>query len=78
MTTPLPRPKRKKKGEGGGSGTLRADREKAGLTGGGDIHALPPEDGELLELDPETISPNTKIPRPHPFPQLMRPQLFGG
>ncbi|MFF4393640.1 ParB/RepB/Spo0J family partition protein [Streptomyces sp. NPDC001552] len=58
MTTPLPRPKRKKKGEGGGSGTLRADREKAGLTGGGDIHALPPEDGELLELDPETISPN--------------------
>ncbi|MDQ1444328.1 MAG: ParB family transcriptional regulator, chromosome partitioning protein [Acidimicrobiaceae bacterium] len=58
MTTPLPRPKRKKKGEGGGSGTLRADREKAGLTGGQDIHALPPEDGELLELDPETISPN--------------------
>ncbi|MFM9681650.1 ParB/RepB/Spo0J family partition protein [Streptomyces brasiliscabiei] len=59
MTTPLPRPKRKKKGEGGGSGTLRADREKAGLTGGGvDIHALPPEDGELLELDPEAISPN--------------------
>ncbi|MCZ4101001.1 ParB/RepB/Spo0J family partition protein [Streptomyces sp. H39-C1] len=58
MTTPLPRPKRKKKGEGGGSGTLRADREKAGLTGSQDIHALPPEDGELLELDPETISPN--------------------
>ncbi|MCX5346180.1 ParB/RepB/Spo0J family partition protein [Streptomyces atratus] len=58
MTTPLPRPKRKKKGEGGGSGTLRADREKAGLTGERDIHALPPEDGELLELDPETISPN--------------------
>ncbi|WP_424893265.1 ParB/RepB/Spo0J family partition protein [Streptomyces sp. XH2] len=59
MTTPLPRPKRKKKGEGGSSSTLRADREKAGLTGGsGDIHALPPEDGELLELDPETISPN--------------------
>ncbi|WP_395100691.1 ParB/RepB/Spo0J family partition protein [Streptomyces noursei] len=58
MTTPLPRPKRKKKGEGGGSGTLRADRAKAGLTGGQDIHALPPEDGELLELDPETISPN--------------------
>lgn len=58
MTTPLPRPKRKKKGEGGGSGTLRADREKAGLTGDRDIHALPPEDGELLELDPETISPN--------------------
>ncbi|WNI20432.1 hypothetical protein [Streptomyces sp. ITFR-16] len=57
MTMPLPRPKRKKKGEGGGSGTLRADREKAGLTGG-DIHALPPEDGELLELAPETISPN--------------------
>ncbi|MFE3556965.1 ParB/RepB/Spo0J family partition protein [Streptomyces sp. NPDC059193] len=55
---PLPRPKRKKKGEGGGSGTLRADREKAGLTGDRDIHALPPEDGELLELDPETISPN--------------------
>ncbi|MFF3019744.1 ParB/RepB/Spo0J family partition protein [Streptomyces sp. NPDC057939] len=58
MTTPLPRPKRAKKGEGGGSGTLRADREKAGLTGSQDIHALPPEDGELLELDPETISPN--------------------
>lgn len=58
MTTPLPRPKRKKKGEGGGSGTLRADRERAGLTGSQDIHALPPEDGELLELDPETISPN--------------------
>ncbi|MEU7088086.1 ParB/RepB/Spo0J family partition protein [Streptomyces achromogenes] len=58
MTTPLPRPKRKKKGEGNGSGTLRADREKAGLTGSRDIHALPPEDGELLELDPETISPN--------------------
>ncbi|MEU1129559.1 hypothetical protein ABZ383_06780 [Streptomyces sp. NPDC005900] len=58
MTTPLPRPKRKKKGEGGGSGTLRADRQKAGLTGSRDIHALPPEDGELLELDPETISPN--------------------
>ncbi|MFJ6000365.1 ParB/RepB/Spo0J family partition protein [Streptomyces sp. NPDC092370] len=58
MTTPLPRPKRKKKGVGGGSGTLRADREKAGLTGSQDIHALPPEDGELLELDPETISPN--------------------
>ncbi len=58
MTTPLPRPKRKKKGGGGGSGSLRADRERAGLTGGRDIHALPPEDGELLELDPETISPN--------------------
>lgn len=58
MTTPLPRPKRKKKGEGGGTGRLRADREKAGLTGGQDIHALPPEDGELLELDPENISPN--------------------
>lgn len=58
MTTPLPRPKRRNKGEGGGSGTLRADREKAGLTGDRDIHALPPEDGELLELDPETISPN--------------------
>ncbi|MEU8622808.1 hypothetical protein [Streptomyces sp. NPDC048623] len=58
MTMPLPRPKRKKKGEGGGSGTLRSDREKAGLTGDRDIHALPPEDGELLELDPATISPN--------------------
>lgn len=59
MTTPLPRPKRKKKGEGGGSGTLRADREKAGLTGrDDDIHALPPADGELLELDPGTITPN--------------------
>lgn len=59
MTMPLPRPKRKKKGADGGSGTLRADREKAGLTGGGgDIHDLPPEDGELLDLDPSTISPN--------------------
>ncbi|MBV7255133.1 hypothetical protein KQH21_31040 [Streptomyces sp. IpFD-1.1] len=61
MTTPppkLPRPKRKKKGESGGSGTLRADRERAGLNRDQDIHALPPEDGELLELDPKTISPN--------------------
>ncbi|MGW6941372.1 ParB/RepB/Spo0J family partition protein [Streptomyces xanthophaeus] len=58
MTTPARKPLKNR-----GSGKLSTEREKAGVetaergTATG-IHALDPEEGELFECDPVTISPN--------------------